>query len=500
MPETVDIPPLEEIDDEQMRRLTKQESYSIQGQILKMQMVQAMLDERMLFHEQRVRKDLREQGLRDEQLEGAVERCIQPFKSHTLPLGDGRFVLIVEKGEDEYEADNSHGEGQRIRPAYSVMVPAHIDTVKGDKLELKQDGDRWEGLGTYDMGNGVLNNIALAAECFVPKGMKAYFVFTPDEEETSRGARLLIKQWDRWPEIDAVVSSEIGPVPPLPPSEKKMQVIIGRTGRDKYAATLSISPRKRGHAAKRGLPNATDAMAGYLVALRERFYHGFAAPVKADDEPPLQQEHPVLGLEEIESGVIRSYKNEGYVHPHRAELDFAIKTVPPTTLPSMKAWMERIARGVAKRGKWRDFGIDMTLVRKPDEASASYSPFCMPEDSPVVGVTLDILRQITGVAPEIVRVKPTQVAGGTAVEDEAAASVADECDYAEDMLKRLPGNTFAGSDVGVVSIPPNGKDAHHPDESVSRQSTAYVREAIKRLIEDPVGFPRLAEKRKKKAA
>jgi acetylornithine deacetylase/succinyl-diaminopimelate desuccinylase-like protein len=136
------------------------------------------------------------------------------------------------------------------------MIPAHVDTVidKKPRLELRTQGDKWEGLGVYDMGAAVLNGIALAVETKVPDGMEVHFVFTPDEEMHSRGARQLMQKWVRWPEIDCVLSSEIGPIPPLKSGDKHMRLITGRSGRQKFSATSPSIRSTRVMARKKVFP------------------------------------------------------------------------------------------------------------------------------------------------------------------------------------------------------------------------------------------------------
>ncbi|HRH93410.1 MAG TPA: M20 family metallopeptidase [Candidatus Peribacteria bacterium] len=480
MPESLSIPPLESIDEVQMARLTAQESFSIEGQRLKMELVESLIRDRYDIARSAVRQRLAPQYHDARALETEVNRQVQQITFRHMDLGDGRFNLIVEKGDDEFAPGTHENEDgpERIRPAYSVMVPAHVDTVQGNNVALERSGDRWQGLGVYDMGVGVLNGIALSVDTRVPAGMKVYWVFTVDEEAHSRGARLLIEKWDRFGEIDCIVSSEIGPLPPLRAGDRHMPVITARTGRQKFVANVNVRPNVQGHMALGNIPNATDAMAELLWLMRDRFYRGYRDPAapSAPPEPALQKLHDLLGREEFESGVITSAKRPGYVPPHTASLDFAIKTVPPSTLAEMEATIKRIAKGIAKRGNWRDHGIDWSLELNPKEAS--YAPYEMPSDHPIVQVTRDIVLRVTGVAPQIM----------------GAPSVADECDYAQAMLKCRHIDTFAGTNAGVITFPPNGDLAHNDGEYVSRADAARVRYVTKLLLEDPQGLQKLMRK------
>lgn len=476
MPEALPIPPLEAVDEVQMNQLIGQESFTINGQRLKMQLVETFVRDRWETARARVRARLASLYPERVALEAEVDRIVQPIAFRHIDLGDGRFNLIVEKGMDEFEPGTHDGdEGPvRQRPALSVLSLAHIDTVKGSHLSLERVGDRWEGLGAYDMQAAVLNNIALAVDVHIPDGMKGYFAFSVDEEMHSRGIRLMMDKWERFPEIDYVVTSEIGPVPPYGGGEKRMRIIAARAGRQKFVANVNVRPDASGHMSLGNLPNATDAMAELLVRMKDRFNTGYQEPgMGTAFEPPLQRLHRLLGKSEWESGKFNSEQGEGYIPPHAATYYFAIKTVPPDNLAEMEKALKRIARGIAKRGNWRDHGIDLALELNANQAS--YAPYEMPEDHPIVRVTQDIVQRVTGVAPMIV----------------GAPSVADECDLAERMLKLRGRSTFAGTNAGIITLPINGDLAHNPGEWVSRMDTARVRFATKMLFEDPQGLQKL---------
>ncbi len=471
------IPQLREVDDEQMAILTHQESHTVKGQAEKMALVGSCIRSRYEAARYAAERQLGDTSdMERHEVEARIDQIVQPLEFQRIDLGDGRFNLIVSKGEDEYLPGHEDGNGLvRKRPLYSVCVPAHVDTVPGTHTSLTRQGDRWEGLGVYDMGAAVLNGIALAVDVRVPKGMKVHFVFTADEEMHSLGARLLMKGWERWPEIDCIISSEIGPVPPLKSGDKHMRIIGARAGRQKFVGNITISPQFQGHGSQEKMPNASDALIELLSKVQDRFYRGYKDPLDIGSpfEPPLQRTDALLGTEMFETGEIRTHKRPGYFPPHAADFDFAIRTVPPSRLAEMEAVLQRIVKGIAKRGDWSKFGIDYSLRQNP--GVSSYAPYAMPPNHRLLMLSTDVLSRITGVLTHVV----------------GARSVADECDYAADMLLRAGVHSFADTHKGIVNIPINGDLAHHPGEWVSRMDTARVRFAIKMLLEDQMGLQTL---------
>lgn len=469
------VPQLEAIDDEQMARLTAQEGFTAEGQAKKMALVGACIRERYEAARQQAHISLGDTSDLDmPAIQERIDAVVQPLEFERIDLGDGRFNLIVSKGS-RYVPD-TNGEKRRARPEYSVMIPAHVDTVFGKQLDLKRQGDRWEGLGVYDMGAAVLNGIALAVDTKVPDGMEVHFVFTADEEMHSKGSRELMRRWERWSEVDCVLSSEIGPIPPLKSGDKHMRIITGRSGRQKFVGNITISPQFQGHGALENIPNASDALIELLAKIKARFYEGYQDPRRMDApfEPPLRKVSSVLGAEHFETGKLVTHQREGYVPPHAADFAFSIRTVPPTTLAELLREIQAVARGIAKRGDWTKYGISYTLDQNPH--AASYSPYHMDPGHRLIQISSDILTRVTGVIPHPF----------------GAKSVADECDYAADMLRLSGAQSFHQlPSKGLVNIPINGDLAHHPGEWVSRMDIARVRLATKMLLEDAAGLSQL---------
>ncbi len=446
-------------DFEDFARLTEQESHSIEGQIAKMTMIEQMIRRRHEAEEDKVRDNL-SAAYQGAALEEQVEKRCQPIHIFRMPLGDGRFNLIVEKGVEE---DSFDPEANIFR----VMIPAHIDTVNSAApLKLTRQTGSLYGKGAYDMGAAVLNNIALAASLEVPEGMRVYIVFTVDEEEDSRGIRHLIKEWEVFPHISAVISSEIGPVEPcLEGQERCLSLIRSRAGRAKFACHITIDPDHFGHGARRGKANATKAKRLMQNRLYDRFEQGF------EGEPPAAVLHPLFGSDAIEELEDASRKTQaGYGNPDQSEFKFNIKLVPTPEASSsprvqsighdLKHW----ASGIAKREQWKAHHINHTLVPNDDESS--YEPFEVPADHPQVLLLKTMIERVTGMQPL----------------DQFGESTADECDMAEALFKAR------GAEAAVLTVPPRGDGAHGPREHVEEASILETRQVIRLLIEDPEGY------------
>ncbi len=472
MPEGMTIPQLDEMDHRHFMRLTAQESYTVEGQKRKLAMVEEMIWERWEARKRRIRGELMERGLRDRALEDELGRRVQKIYVRRFDLGDGRYNLIVEK--------RGRSSGQDKKP-FTVMVPAHVDTVKGHDSMLnlqtdETDSDRYTGLGVFDMGAGVLNGIHLAATTEIPDDMIAYFVFTVDEEKKSDGANALVDHWQEWPNVDVVVSNEIGPNPLPVPGDKRIRYADARKGRAKFVGRVHVEEEGQGHGAMPGVANASRAMAELLWKAEERFYAlttgkpGGALAAPHDG----QHDHPVLGKEVYEWGVYHSTKDEGYVPPDQGAFELSFQLVDDG-VEEMLARIRRIFTQIAAEGQWGKFHIEWSLNTNPTETS--YDPYCMPDGHPVTQVIRGILERIAGVAP--LRAP--------------APSVADETIYAKKMREKLPGRSFEGAKKGVYTIPPEGDYPHNEAEFVLKSGIARSRFALKLLLEDPAGFASLQQ-------
>ena len=180
--------PLRTLDQKDRRifeQLTEQESHTREGEIAKSELIEKIIRERYADKRHEIGNDLADATtFSEDQLEDAIDGLVQPIRISRLPIGDGREVLIVEKGDMQ---DTSESE----QKPYTVLLYSHIDTFKSrarTKLNTSPDHpERLTGLGVYDMGAGILNQIDLICEAQVPPGECLVAVFMPAEEKNSEG-------------------------------------------------------------------------------------------------------------------------------------------------------------------------------------------------------------------------------------------------------------------------------------------------------------------------
>lgn len=458
------IPKMTEAEYRQFSELIHQEAVSPLGELQRLNLIEDMIRARLANRIDRILQNLLQKGHPEDRARKFLNTVVQPIHIDHFRVGSETHNLIVSKGSGR-EAD------------YTIMIPAHVDTVgpadREDLLQLRRDpvdGDRLRGRGVWDMGGALLNSIALAVDSKVPPGMQVYFVFTVDEEGNSEGALNLIVRWPEWQKVDLVLSSEIGQlVAPPGPEDKKMRIILGRRGRGKFTAQLSLDERKLGHGARDDLP---DLHTEHVIAcwyLLNRFRSGGTML------------HSFLGQEglEVVTQWGRQHKPGGFGNLQSLEWHYALKIVPPNSLAEAIAVQTAIFKEIATKRDWVKRGIGHLLSPRGDETS--YEPFCMePDDCASVHVVSNAIEKVSGQAAVLT--------GGR--------SVADENLYAATMFERLGTRTFAGTDKGVISVPMIGNHAHSSNEWVSSWDIMRVREVFRFLIEHEEGFSQFLKSRR----
>lgn len=301
--------------------------------------------------------------------------------------------------------------GQRENADFTLLVPSHADTVRpapdwSNPHELtaaRQDVDRLAGLGAYDEQSSVLNGIRLLREAKVPDGMCLFVAFVGDEEYRSHAAQHIIHQWPHFASVDAVLSSEIGPLK-VPDGDDVMRIILGRRGILKTRVHAKLV-KGAGHGARPGMPSAYHEL--------NQVYRIFnpdtldpLSPELAQCAPHLRH-HPILhGQEGAEPGP-QGYEeiftadaaadSEGLIRPQEARANFKQLLVPPSTIASaFKAQAQAVERLAVLRD-WRSRGVSMTLTRRTD--STSYSAFKVDPEHPFVRVVAQGIEKITNVPP-----------------------------------------------------------------------------------------------------
>ncbi len=341
--------------------------------------------------------------------------------------------------------------GKRENAAFTLLVPSHIDTVRPDpdwtnSYQLNASSanpDRLQGLGAYDEQSSVLNGIRLLRDVEVPEGMCVFVAFVGDEEYRSHAARHIIHHWPHFPSVDAVLSSEIGPLK-VPEGDDVMRIILGRRGILKTRIHAKLV-KGAGHGARPGMPSAYHELAQVYRLFNPDPYDPLPPELRAC--APHLRHHPILcgqegsqpgplGYEEIFAADV-SAGSEGLIRPQEAKANHKTLLIPPSTISSaLRCQMESLERLSALR-EWQSRGIRMTLSQRTD--STSYAPFQIDQDHPFVGVV--------GYGIERVSHAPPVLAFGDANADENL--------YAMDGGKP------------TLSVPIKGGGAHSPSEWVS---------------------------------
>jgi len=472
-----DIPPLTDLDRDQFRRMTAQESASWEGQAAKTELLQRFIRERI--SQAASGSGIRKAGKKDADL-----------VMDTFPVKDHK-MLLVGKGSGIHELmfPTHSRRGNRIRQDHlNVLVPAHIDTVDPEAPDLLRmrtdpaDEDRVMGRGVYDMGAAVLNGVALPSVLDVPEGINVIFAFPYDEERNSEGAKALIEKWQTWKDIDIVLSSEIGHVD-VQPGETGMGYIMGRRGRIKYHLNLTVEDNGRGHFADGHVRSASQALgeASYLVD--DAFYHNRII----NGKKLLSREHPNFHREKLEHGESSTFSSDGVTSspPETADMFYNIQSVPGRSLEESLAEQQSLLAEIARISNWTGHRIRHHVTQNSQETS--YEGYIMPEDHLLPKITADILTQISGGA--IPKYGP---------------SVADENLYFSGLHLSSAAGGKSGKKYlppyrGVMTIPPVGGNAHRLDEWVSWRDIARVRHAMRQLIEHEAGLQKILKVKRRLA-
>lgn len=357
--------------------------------------------------------------------------------------------------------------GKRENADCTLFIPSHIDTVKPDpdwttpnQLNAHfQMPDRLEGLGAYDMQSSVLNGINIIREVKVPDGMCVYVAFVGDEEYRSYAARHIISNWPHFQSVDAVLSSEIGPLK-VPEGDDLMRIILGRRGILKTRLHAKLV-KGAGHGARPGMPSAYHELAQVYRLLNPDPLDPLPDKLRAC--APRLRYHPLLhgdegskpgplGYEEVFAADVAA-GSEGLIRPQEAKANHKTLLVPPSTIASaLRAQVEAMERlGVIR--DWQSRGIRMTLGERTD--STSYSPFQVDPQHPFVDVVAYGIEKVSHAPPVLAY----------------GDSNADENLYAMEGGKP------------TLSVPIKGGGAHSPQEWVSASDIARNFIVFRYLIE-----------------
>jgi acetylornithine deacetylase/succinyl-diaminopimelate desuccinylase-like protein len=357
--------------------------------------------------------------------------------------------------------------GRRENADFTLFIPSHIDTVKPDPdwaspyqlTANPRDNDRLEGLGGYDEQSSVLNGIRLLREAPVPEGLCVYVAFVGDEEYRSHAARHIISHWPHFQSVDAVLSSEIGPLK-VPEGDDVMRIILGRRGILKTRLHAKLV-KGAGHGARPGMPSAYHE----LAQVYRLFNPDALDPLPADLAccAPHLRHHPLLhgaegatsgplGYEEVFAADVGA-TSEGLIRPQEAKANHKTLLVPPSTIASALRTQADALERLGGLRDWQARGIRVTLSQRTD--STSYSPFQVDPKHPFVGVVSNAIERVSHAPPVLAY----------------GHSNADENLYAMEGGKP------------TLSVPIKGGGAHSPQEWVSASDIARNFIVFRFLIE-----------------
>lgn len=515
MPETYDR--MSELDLRQFDAFLKQEGYTKQGQVARLNMIEPMIMSRVEKAKKERRRELVAQRKGEAEIDAAIRAEFQPLRFEYIYDNGVPAAVIVEK--------SSLPPGEKAD--YTVFVPAHIDSIvprwpsynpAEQGAQPNEETGMIESVGAWDEGAAVMNAVSVAADVRIAPGLRLYAAFTRGEESPqSTGAKAIIAQWKPMEQVDLIVGNEIGPFPESAMPAKgdmAMRYVVARPGRYRMFAKFKVIDDARGHASLPTLPNAQKERDRFQVFLEDVFsgddHHGFRYP---EGKAALKNRHDLLGEERIDTGKVWYPVKKGavmfdgdvddfgdnqgadtdYVHPDEVHAKFYIRLVPPSTLETKLQEIQQVHAHIGFIRDWAGSGI--ASVVEPFRGEMSYPPFAMPppERNAAVRVTHEMLRTVSGVEPIATR----------------GESVADENLYAEELrgnlFHRIPtedpaADPFVDSDCAVISIPPWGNHAHSPYESLDADDMMRTRHVLARLLRDPDGYASIARERAKKRA
>jgi acetylornithine deacetylase/succinyl-diaminopimelate desuccinylase-like protein len=472
--EIYQAPELDAFELDQFAKLIAQESHTIDGQRAMMELIHEMVNERRQRREGHIRQRLTASGTSVDELAPLLRKEMSRMVIYTdNKVPDGRHNVIVELGGSLLSHEQPGRDEIRALET-TVAVIAHADTViptTDDQLELREDPNKPDlltGRGVWDMKQAVLNNLWYIEHIDPPPGMRVYIIFTFDEEETSLGAKTLVKSWRRWPSVDVVYSHEIGPntAEQDPEGDNNRHTLHpGRRGRAKYEFNASLPTERLDHGASE-IGQVGKAVADMVHMLMKQY------PMKRKSGDILQKRTKILGAETLELPNGSWLQTQpGYGVSDKGSAQFNIALVPPSNRLELEQLLRDQVAALAKKEGWDSLGIDWDLFIRKDVTSYDGYELEGGKDHPLTSIVASTIERVSGIAPGIM----------------GATSVADECIYAGNILddkEKIAEKPYAG----VISHPPRGGNAHGDAEWVSKESIRSTRSVGLHLLEHPDGF------------
>ena len=309
-------------------------------------------------------------------------------------------------------------------PAKSLLLNGHLDTVgvegMDDPFNLRREGDRLYGRGTYDMKGSLAIMLKLAGYFSRhPPPLDLLLTFVADEEDKSLGMDYLVEKW-----LPDISPPPIGAIF-LEPTEEN----IGVCHKGFCWYELEVT----GKAAHGSRPEkGIDAILPLRSALDE--LHRIQADLLN------RRPDPLLGHATLHSSLVAG-GTELSVIPHYSHLQWERRTLPGESRQDLESELERTVRAVRNHpGNHAVTGRNLFL--RP--------PYRVPDDA-------EILSRLQKASPQ------SGLVGLSFWADSALAGKAG---------------------IPSVLFGPIGHGAHAVDEWVSLNSLLKVYETLKRLILD----------------
>lgn len=283
---------------------------------------------------------------------------VRGIEASLVPAADARVnVVALVKGQGEHTP---------------LMLNAHMDTVgteeMGDPFTLRVEEDQLWGRGAYDMKCAIAIMLGLAEQWLEnPPNRDVWLTFVCDEEDISRGAESLVRDW--LPTLATPPSACIV----LEPTEE----YIGIAHRGFAWCELFVEGKAaHGSLYKVGI----DGILPLGAAIQE--LHAI------EQEYAATTEDPILGRASLHAGSV-SGGSAWSIYPPTAHLGWERRTLPEETEATLLAQVERVteaARNVNASKVRGQLSFMRQAFRTPDDAEIVQALQAQLPNTPLVGL------------------------------------------------------------------------------------------------------------------
>lgn len=350
------------------------------------------------------------------------EKKIAGFMARYLRAA-GFSVTLQPVGKNRWNVLAHKGHGK------SLLLFGHLDTVsekagwKTDPYSLTPKGDTLYGLGAWDMKAGIAAMLA-AVKDFVPTNSRLQLAFVVDEEEVSLGMHTLVESG--W------LKNTYGAIAAEPGFTYGLQgIALGRIGRSVYRVTVTTDG---GHVYLVNQRSNAITEAGKLLSLLQNI-------------PTHQNRH--LGESIIFPRLIQGGAASMAI-PDQVVFELESQLVPPQTTDSL---LQEISSLIARAVQAGHIKAQVSI-----EKVARPTPFCEPY---LVDRQEPFVKEVASALHTTTAQRPTYY---------YRRSVADE-------------NRVAALGIPVVTVGPEGGNAHEANEWVSARSLQQLTQFFSNFLQ-----------------